>query len=123
MNIASYIFGISIVIYREIGYEECEDISFEYINSFNISKKVNEDIPILILCKVSINHYELIFFNENNNKEKYLNLDNFKKFYNYESLNIDNTKNINNIKKETKRISLDDNNNKYINKKIKTSIK
>lgn len=29
MNIHSYIFGISKVVYREIGYEECEDISFE----------------------------------------------------------------------------------------------
>ena len=89
MNISSYIFVISIVVYRETGDETCEGI--EYIDSFNISKNDNEGIPILLLFHVSNN--QLIYFNENNNNENFINYETFNKCSKDDSLNNDIEKN------------------------------
>ena len=67
MQLASFIFGISIYIYRdfyinddnEIEYDNLIHFVMDYINE-NIN---NEDIPLMLILHVNDNHYQLLYSN------------------------------------------------------------
>ena len=47
MNIACYIFGISVALYKNI--------------TINLSDNLNNNIPIMIISHINSNHYNLLY--------------------------------------------------------------
>ena len=71
MNIACYIFGISMALYKNITNEFIYEKYNEYIHTINLSENINDNIPIMIISHINNNHYNLLYFNEefeNNNE-------------------------------------------------------
>ena len=69
MQLATFIFGITIVVYRDYYLDENEEMinddSYHHLISFNNDNINNDSNPIMLILHENDNHYHLLYFNNN----------------------------------------------------------